>query len=224
MSRKCGVVLVDDHIAFREGLRQIIEAEPDFEILGEAGNGKQALELIRGFQPTVAILDVSMPPPDGLSVARSLREENFPVRIILLTMYREESIFASARELDLSYVLKDSAIDDIVVAIETARRGERYTSPLLTSYLQENARKRIAPVLGDEYDRAFLDLLPVERQVLDLLAEYKTTRDIADELNIQPGAVENLRVDICQKLGLPGSHSLMKFALNLKASSTQNLP
>jgi len=222
MTSRLGVVIVDDHAAFRAELRRFIEEHSHYEIFGEAGDGRHALDLIRQARPAVAILDVSIPPPDGLAVARTLREESAPVEIILLTMYREEGILASARSLGLSYVLKDSAMTDILTALETACRGERYTSPLLTSYIRESTRTAIPPLSQQEFMNAVLNLLPIEGRLLDLMADYNTNKDIADELGIQAAEVESYRATICRKLGLTGSHALMKFALNRKSTSPPN--
>jgi len=214
MVASVSLVVADDHPVFRKGLRQIIEEEPGFEILGEAGDGKQALDLIRELKPRVAILDIAMPAPDGLSVVRSLREENIAVEIIFLTVYREESIFQTALSLDVrGYVLKDSAPTDIVSAIRAVCQGEHYTSPLLTSYLVKNARTSAAPGSARHAELGLADLSPAELRVLDLIAAYKTSKDIAEELGVSPRTIETHRSNICQKLGLNGHHALMKFAL-----------
>src|SRR5262245_55226453 len=222
MADKLSIVVADDHPVFRQGLRQIIESEPDFEIVGEASDGKQALDLIRKLRPTVAVLDISMPERDGLAVVRALRDEKIPVEIVFLTMYRYESIFRSALDLDVKgYLLKDSAPFEIVSGIKAILRGEHYTSPLLTSYLIKSNRAAVtaAPDSG-----GILDLSPAERRVLALIAEYKTSKDIAEELSISRRTVETHRTNICQKLGLHGNHALMKFALEHKSSLPQTLP
>ena len=214
MTGRTGLVIVDDHSAFREGLRQIIEEDSRFEIIGESCNGHQALELIRRTRPAVVILDISIPPPDGLEVARTLRLENIPTGIILLTMYREEGILASARRLNLGYVLKDSAMTDIVSAIEAAVRGERYTSPMLNHYIQDIPREAAAALPMGDYRKMVGGLLPAEQQILRLIGDYCTTRDIAEALKLQPAQVEELRAQLCRKLGIASGHALMKFALN----------
>ena len=218
MDQKHTIVVADDHPVFRQGLRQIIEAEPGFKIVGEAADGKQALDLVRKLKPTVVILDIAMPEQDGLSVVRSIRKENLSVEIIFLTMYRDESIFKSALDLDVKgYVLKDSAPNDIVSGIKAICCGEHYTSPLLTSYLVK-MRTAVAPDSERGQPSGLTELSPAERRVLDLIAEYKTSKEIADELCVSPRTVDSHRAHICQKLGLQGSHALMKFALQHRAS------
>jgi len=218
MNGKLSIVIVDDHDAFREGLRLIIEEQPRFEVIGETSTGTAALNLIRSSRPAVAVLDVSIPPPDGLAVARALREEKAPVEIILMTMYREEGILATAVELNLGYVLKDSATTDIVEALDAASRGECFISPLLYSYFGENSRATPPSLSREESDQAALELLPAEQLVLDLIAQYKTGREIAEALDMLPPEFESYRAEICRKLGLAGNHALMKFALNYKAT------
>src|SRR5262245_1505728 len=157
-----------------------------------------------------------MPDQDGLSVVRPARAASLPVEIIFLTMYRDENIFRSALDLDVKgYVLKDSAPTDIVSSIKAVSRGEHYTSPLLTSYLVKSTRTGQAP---SDQEATLKDLSPAERRVLELIADYKTSKEIADELCISPRTVESHRAHICQKLGLQGSHALMKFALQQKSS------
>jgi DNA-binding NarL/FixJ family response regulator len=220
MSDRVSIVIADDHPVFRQGLRQLIEAEPGFEIVGEASDGRHASDLIRKLKPAVAVLDISMPEQDGLSVVRTLRENRLPVEIVFLTMYRDESMFNSALDLDVKgYVLKDSAPSDIVSAIQAVCRGEHYTSPLLTSYLVKSSRAAPAVTTKPEYNRDISNLSPAERRILVMIAEYKTSKDIADELHISRRTVETHRTNICQKLGLHGNHALMKFALEHKSSS-----
>jgi len=220
MTAKTSIVMVDDHVAFREGLRHIIEELPGFEVIGEAGDGTGALQLIRNARPAIAILDVSIPPPDGLAVARTLREEGVPVEIVLLTMYREEGILASAYDMHLGYVLKDSATTDIAPALKAAARGDCYISPLLQSYLGENARAATASLSREETHQVTLELLPIEQRVLERIAQYKTSKEIAEEMDILSEAVEDYRAELCRKLGLSGNHALMKFALNYKAPTS----
>jgi len=210
------IVIADDHPVFRRGLREIIDAEPGFRIVGEAGDGKHALELLRKLKPTVAILDISMPEQDGLSVVRSVREAKLEVGVVFLTMYRDEGIFKSALDLDVKgYVLKDSAPADIVSALKAVSRGEHFTSPLLTSYLVKSTR---AVQTQSDTRTPLTELTPAEKKVLDLIADYKTNKEIADELCVSPRTIESHRAHICQKLGLQGSHALIKYALQHQTS------
>jgi DNA-binding NarL/FixJ family response regulator len=160
-----------------------------------------------------------MPVRNGFEVVRALRQKKVQTQVIFLTMHRNEDFFQRALDLDVrGYVLKDSAVIDVVSAIKAVSRGEYYTSPALTSYL---VRKRSSgsSAASSEQGLGLHSLSPTERRVLELIAEYKTSRDIAEELNTSPRTVETHRTNICQKLGLHGRHALMKFALENKSSS-----
>jgi DNA-binding NarL/FixJ family response regulator len=212
---KVRIIIADDHPVFRRGLKQIIESEPDMQIVGEEGDGTSALERIREMRPEIAILDISMPKLDGIMVARRLREQALPVEVIFLTMYREEKLFSCALALDVKgYVLKDSTVTDIVSSIRAVARGEHYTSPALTTYLIKR-RRNAGTLMGIN---AGLEVVtPTERRVLAMIADYKTSKEIAEELCISRRTVETHRANICHKLEIHGSHGLMKFALEHKS-------
>lgn len=219
MCNKITIVIVDDHPLFRKGLRQVIEAEADLEILGEAGDGQRALCLIRAHKPKIAIVDIAMPTLDGFELVRAVRKDNVPLAVIFLTMYgSDEGILKKALDLDVrGYVVKDSAVTDIVSSIHAVASGRHFTSPALTTYLIQNARQT-AVDSAKSTDQGWKELSPSELRVLELVAEYKTSGDIADALCISRRTVESHRTHICQKIGLHGSHALMKFALERKAS------
>lgn len=219
LSNKITIVIADDHPLIRKGLRQIIEAEEDLEILGEAGDGHRALTLIRACKPNIAIVDIAMPTLDGFDLVRAVRNENLPVAMIFLTMYcGDEGILKKALDLDVrGYVVKDSAVTDVVSSIHAVASGQHFTSPALTTYLIKNAWQT-AVDSAKSTDQGWEELSPCELRVLELVAEYKTSGDIADVLCISRRTVESHRTHICQKIGLHGSHALMKFALERKAS------
>ena len=212
--RKQNITLADDHPVFRNGLRQIVEAESDFTVIGEACDGEKALELIKALSPEVAILDISMPKLDGLAVADIVHEEGLPVKIVLVTMYREEKLFKKALEAGVKgYVLKDSAAIDIISCLNAVAAGENYTSPELTTYLIKRVRKvDIALTPQSSLD----SLSDTERRLLSLIADCKTNKEMAQELFISVRTVETHRNNICKKLNVHGSHALMKFALDHK--------
>lgn len=210
------LVIADDHPIVRQGLRQAIERDAGLQVLAEAGDGLEAFERIAALRPEVAILDIDMPHLDGFAVARRLREQGLATEIIFLTIHCEEEYFNEALDLGAKgYVLKDSAITDIVSGIRAVAGGRHYTSPALTSYLVDRARR---PAAAPSPARPGLDdLTPTERQILKLLAEYKTSQEIADHLFISPHTVRTHRKNICAKLELQGNHALMKFALEHKS-------
>ena len=211
MKRETQILIADDHPLLRQGLRQAIEADPQLIVVADVGDGQRALERLRKLRPAIAVLDVNMPGLDGFGVARAIRDEGLPVEIIFLTVYRERTFFNQALDLGAKgYILKDSASTDIVTAIKAVAAGEYFTSPALTSYLINRRRpvRESVPL-----STGLTSLTPTERRVLSLIAAYKTSKEIAEELSISFRTVNTHRSNICQKLDLQGNHALMKFAL-----------
>jgi len=207
--------MAEDHPMFRDGLRQIISAQSDLRLIHEAGDGEEALRVARALKPTVAILDLEMPKLSGLDVAAAIQREVLPVRVIMLTMYQEEDMFNEALDLGvLGYVLKDSAAEDILEGIRMVAAGRHYLSPSISGFLvnrksRGEALRKAKPGLDD--------LTPAERRILRLIAQSKTSKEIADELGLCTRTVENHRFNIGTKLNLHGVHSLVKFAFDHKS-------
>lgn len=216
MSTRIKVVIVDDHPLFRQGLRQVVEADPRFHLLGEAGDGATALQLIQERKPDIAILDVNLPKLSGLEVTRQAMALKLQTQIIILTMYKEEETFNRALDLGVrGFVLKENAAEDILTSLVTVATGEHYLSPSISSYLvrrRDRADELAARKPGLE------DLTRAERRVLKLIAEKKTSREIGAELFISPRTVEAHRANISSKLQLRGNHSLLQFALENRAA------
>lgn len=201
------ILIADDHAIVRQGLRSTLEREADFTILAEADNGQSAFDLIAKLQPQIAVLDVDMPVLNGFDVLRAVREKNLSTEIIFLTVHREGDLLDEALRLGAKgFVLKDSAIADITTSIRAVLKGEFFTSPAMTSYL-------ISRSMSSSQKSGLEGLTPTERKVLKLLADYKTTKEIAAEMFVSPRTVETHRANIALKLDLHGSHALMKFAL-----------
>src|SRR5262245_44669145 len=217
MDAKRTILIADDHPVFLRGLRQVIEGEPDLVIVAESHDGENALTRIHELKPDIAVVDIAMPQLDGLGLVRVLADEKFPVQVVLLTMYREKRLFDRALALGVrGYVLKDSAVGDIINAIRAVAGGEHFVSPALTTYLVESSRRPTSN--SGKAGHPLGDLSRSELRVLELIAEYKTSKEIAGELCISPRTVDTHRTHICQKLGLHGNHALMKFALDHKQS------
>lgn len=215
MNQEIRIVIADDHPLMRQGLRQVIEMEPYLKVVDEAGNGTEALAMIEELKPHVAILDVDMPHQDGFQVARELLGNKNPAAIIFLTIHSEEQMFHAALDLGAKgYVLKDSAIDDIVIAINEVVAGRSFTSLPMTTYFTRRQNYNAVP---DEQQLGLRQLTPTEYRILKFLAEYQTNKEIAEELSVSPRTIETHRARICQKLNLSGSHALMKFAVQYKS-------
>ena len=216
MSVPIKVLIVDDHPLFRSGLRQMVESDPRFELVGETGDGEAALRLIQEKKPDVAVLDVNLPGLSGLEIARRLRDKRSPAHLIMLTMHKEEEIFNRALDFGVKgFVLKENAVDEIVKAISTVAQGEHYLSSTISGYLvRRRGRAESLAARKPGID----DLTRAERRILKLVAEKKTSRQIGTELFISPRTVEAHRANICAKLELHGSHSLLQFALENRSA------
>jgi DNA-binding NarL/FixJ family response regulator len=205
---KKNVIIADDHPIFRSGLRAIIEAEPSFVVIGEASDGHEAFNMIVDKKPGIAILDYNMPKLNGFEVLKQILKLKIDVNPVMLTMHNDEAMFAKAFELGVrGYVLKDSASIDIVSCLHAVSRGQIYTSSDVTTYLFKRASRTAKAVDG------LGSLTPSERNILRLIADYKTSREIADELSVSVRTVENHRSNISAKVGVSGSHALIKFAI-----------
>lgn len=214
MSLPITIVIADDHPLFRKGLREVIESDPSIEIVGEAGDGEMALAMIHQNTPSVTILDIDMPRMGGLAAGRELQKQKPDVDIIFLTMYKEEDLFNEAMDVGArGYVLKDSAVNDILNAVHTVADGKYYISPSLSDHLIKRS-VRAESLL--QHSPSIEDLSPAERRVLKFIAESRTSKEIADLLSISYKTVENHRTNIASKLHLHGSHSLLRFALGNK--------
>jgi DNA-binding NarL/FixJ family response regulator len=204
------ILIADDHPIFRGGLRGVVEKEPDFLVVAEADHGRAALELISEHEPDVAILDLDMPELDGFAVARELLKTASATRMVILTMHKDEMHFQQAVDLGIrGYIIKDGASAEVVGCIKAIVAGQEYYSPALSSFLMNRVRR----AAGQSGAQGIADLTPTERRVLFLLAQLKTSKEIAGELGVSPRTIENHRANICNKLELSGSHALTKFAI-----------
>jgi DNA-binding NarL/FixJ family response regulator len=216
MSAKIKVMIVDDHPLFRSGLRQVIVSDARLELVGEAGDAEAALRLIQEKKPDVAVLDVNLPGVSGLEIARRLQGKRPRVHFIMLTMHKEEAIFNRALDFGVKgFVLKENAVEEIIKAIIAVAAGEHSLSSTISGYLVR--RRSRAEALAAQKP-GLDDLTRAERRVLKLVSEKKTSRQIGAELFISPRTVEAHRANICTKLELHGSHSLLQFALENRSS------
>ena len=210
MSGQLKILIADDHPIFRRGLCDVIQADGGLRLVGQASNGEEALKLIDELRPDIAILDVHMPKLSGLHAARKLIEKKSVVKLILLTMHEDEDLLNEALNLGIhAYVLKENAVEDLLSAVRSVAQSKTFVSASLSGVLlrrraQADALRRERPGLDS--------LTPTERRILKLIADDKTSKEIAEVLSCAIRTVETHRQNISQKLGLSGSHSLLKFA------------
>ena len=208
------VVLADDHPIFARGLRQTLEPSTGIDVVAEARDGETALAVIRRYQPHVAVLDLDMPLKDGFEVVRSLTNEGISSAVIFLTMHNNASLIQAALDLGVQgYLLKDSALSEVVQAVTTVAAGNAFASPVLTNHvfaqrMSTQALLRQHPGLNA--------LTPTERRVLKMIGGGKSSAEIADAMCISIRTLEHHRAHICDKLGLSGRDALLRFALTNK--------
>ncbi len=211
--KKIKVLIADDHPIFRKGLVEVINSEPEFQLVNEAPDGDTALSMINLYKPDVTVLDIHMPGKTGFEIVKELKTEKLEAKIIFLTMHNEENIFNRAMDLGvMGYVLKENAMEDLIEAVYTVFSGKHYISSSISDYLL----MRSNPVSGRSTNKK-IDLLTIQEiNILKLIADKKTSREIADELFLSLRTVENHRQHICQKLELHGINTLLKFAIENK--------
>lgn len=215
MVNKISLIIADDHPIVRQGLRQAIEKDKRLIVVAEAGDGQEAVEIIKEHHPQIVILDIDMPVMNGFDVARWIVEKEIQTDMIFLTMHHDEDIFNEAIDLGgKGFVLKDSAVIDIVDCIKSVAQNEHYISHQMTSFLINRSKRAIQL---SEKQPSINDLTSTERRVLKMIAENLTTNEIAKKLFISPRTVEKHRSNISQKLNLHGSNALLKFALTNKS-------
>jgi len=206
MREKIRILLADDHAVVRQGFKMILAAQPDMEIVGEAGNGRDALDLAGQFQPDVAVMDVAMPELNGIEATRRLADVSPRTRVLALSMHKDsvyvrEILRAGAR----GYLLKDSIASDLLAAVRAIARGEGYISPGVSDAVLNDYRRHVTDPI---------DLLTSrEREVLQMIAEGKTNKEIATVLNLSVYTVDAHRGRIMEKLNLHSVNELVRFAV-----------
>jgi DNA-binding NarL/FixJ family response regulator len=207
---KTRILLADDHAVVRNGLRMVLEAQPDMQVVGEVGNGAEAIERGLGREVDLAILDIAMPRMTGLHAARELHRRRPELRILMLSMHENERYLYEALKAGAAgYVVKTVADRDLVEAVRAAMRGERYLYPgAMTPLIEEFLRgaRQDLPVGPDP-------LSPREQEVLKLVAEGYTNKQIAEELVISEKTVERHRANILEKLGMRDRVELTRYAI-----------
>jgi DNA-binding NarL/FixJ family response regulator len=204
---KIRILIVDDHAIFREGIRALLSDSEELEIVGEAGDGREALEKIQQLEPDVAIMDVAMPLMDGLEATRRIHKEYPGVRVLILTQYdSKEYVLPSLRAGASGCVPKRVVASELVSAIRAVHDGESFLHPSVAKLLVEDYLQRTE---RDPYDT----LTRREREVLKLVAEGHTNRDIAEMLAVSVKTVLGHRTNVMEKLGIHNRTDLIKYAI-----------
>lgn len=210
---KVRVVLADDHELFREGMKAVLAREDTIEVVGEAATGGRAVELCLQLHPDVAILDIAMPEMNGLIATKTIKKVCEDTRVLILSMLMDEDAVAQALNDGANgYVLKDSAIEELLIAIKAVMKGEIYLSPKVATLVVRQL------ITGKEGGKTkVLDFLSTrEQEIVQLIAEGKSTKDIAEHLFLSPKTVENHRANIMRKLDIQDIPSLVKFAIRAR--------
>ncbi len=204
------ILLADDHNIVRQGLRALLQSEPHFRLVGEASDGIEAVRLAEKLKPDVLITDVMMPGLNGLEVTRQVAKMLPQTRVIILSMYTNDAyVLEALKNGALGYVLKDSQAADLIQAVKEVIAGNRYLSPPLSERALELYLRKVESVPDDPYEL----LTSREREVLQLVAEGRTSAEIANRLFISPRTAEGHRANLMKKLGLQNNADLIRLAL-----------
>jgi len=193
------IILVDDHEVVRLGLKSLLERHPEFEVVGEAGSAREALEQTALLEPDVVVMDIRLPGTSGIEVCEQIVDQYSDVKVIMLTSYAEdEMLFSAIRAGASGYILKQIGSDDLVKALEAVSRGEALLDPAVTQRVFQEVRRAVK----EEEASAFAHLSQQEKHVLLLVSEGKTNREIAKALFLGEGTVRNYVSSILSKLGV----------------------
>ncbi len=212
------ILLVDDHQMMRDGLRATLAREPDIEVVGEAGDGHAAIAAAREVCPDVVVMDISMPVLNGLEATRHILAELPGTKVVALSMHSDRRYVRAAFEAGaVGYLLKNSAAEELVAALRAAARGQHYVSPAIAGLIVEGFVSGSAP--GEAAPP--VELSSREREVLQLLAEGQTSKDVAARLGVAVSTVETHRRQISTKLGIHSIAGLTKYAIRHGLTSVE---
>jgi DNA-binding NarL/FixJ family response regulator len=209
------ILIVDDHTLMRSGIRALLDRSEDLRVVGEAGDGHEALKLIGDLSPHVVLMDISIPGLNGLEVAAKVRKEHPEIRVVFLSMHSSEEYILKALNIGAAgYVLKDATTNELELAVRCAAKGETFLSPAVSTkvvgnYLAKFSRDR-ASSDGDSFEL----LTPRQREILQLIAEGSTTKDIARKLGLSMNTVEVHRANLMDRLNIHDIAGLVRYAIS----------
>jgi two-component system response regulator NreC len=211
------VLLADDHAVLREGVRMVLEAQPGIRVVGEAEDGRQALDMAEKLDPDVVVMDIAMPNLNGLEATRQIKRRFPRTQVVILTMHENQQYLMQIVKVGaVGCVIKRAAGTELVTAVKAASRGESYFSPAIASMLLDDYRVRLRYEGKDEADL----LTEREREVLQLVAEGKTNQEIADLLTLSIKTVQTHRAHVMEKLDAHDRTDLVKYAIRMGMITT----
>ncbi|HCI82767.1 MAG TPA: DNA-binding response regulator [Ktedonobacter sp.] len=209
--QKIRILLADDHTILRAGLRMMLNAQPDMEVVGEAQDGRQAIAEVQRLQPDVVLMDITMPDMNGIDATRQIKRMLPETKVLVLTMHEnDEYVFQALRAGAAGYMLKEAADTDLISALRIIQSGQFYLSPMAQSVMVGDYLQRVRT--GEEKD-SYSSLTEREREILKLVAEGFTNNQIAEKLVISPKTVDTHRTHVMDKLNLHSRAELVKYAM-----------
>jgi len=219
---KIRILLTDDHMLFRQGIRTLLSAEPDIEVVGEAGNASEAVILAGQLRPDVVLMDIGMAGMSSFEATRLIRKDRPDTRIVFLSMYDDEDYVAECVEMGASgYILKESPAEQLIMAIREVQRGGSYLSPRLLTRLVDDFRMqgRGGPVRQPRFGT----LTKREREILKMLAEGRSVKEIATDFDLSVKTVEAHKFNLMRKLDIHNKAQLVQYAIQKKIIRLQEL-
>jgi two-component system, NarL family, response regulator NreC len=208
---KIRILLADDHTILRAGLKMMLNAQPDMEVIGEAQDGRQAIHEAQRLQPDVILMDITMPDMNGIEATKQIKRAQPEIKVLVLTMHEhDEYIFQALRAGASGYMLKEAADTELITALHVVQSGQFYLSPAAQSVMVGDYLQRVRT--GEEKD-SYSSLTEREREILKLVAEGYTNNQIAERLVISPKTVDTHRTHIMDKLNLHSRAELVKYAM-----------
>lgn len=215
MTKKKTTIIVDDHPLFREGVKTLIERTPHFKVVGEAGNGQEALAMVKALRPDLVLMDLSLPDQSGIEVTRQIRTFLMDTRVLIVSMHSKVDLITKAFQAGATgYVVKESATEKLVQALEAVSKGEYFLDTSLSQKVVSKLANASAKA-SNSADGRYESLTPREQEVLRLLVEGLSAKEIADKLFISPKTVENHRTNIMNKLDIHSTMALVRYAAKL---------
>jgi len=212
------VFLADDHKILREGLRSLIDGLPDMEVIGEAGTGREAVQLATKERPDLVVMDINMPDLNGIEATRQLRTSLPEIKVIGLSMYSDKRFVAGMLSAGASgYLLKSAAFEELATAVQTIMAGDIYLSPKVTGVVVDDYVGHLAQEKGALHEV----LTPREREILQLIAEGRSSKEIASRLHVSEKTVHTHRQNIMEKLDLHSIAELTKYAIKEGLTSVE---